>query len=105
MKPGRPLDFISDTFTVRTCASEEKVLLSEISNWDLLNLRVKDILDISSDLQQQYSISPTFLQNALEPYLIQTIGKDSLEKLYEIELPTQYLISATKHYSWPKGAG
>lgn len=106
MKEGRPLSFISDTFKVHLCANpDQEVLFSSLETWDLLNLSVTEILNIPDLLQQQYSISSTFLQSALEPYLVQTCGKDELEKLWNITAPCQYLISSTKHYSWPKGAG
>ncbi|KAH9047668.1 pyridoxal phosphate-dependent transferase [Lactarius hengduanensis] len=41
----------------------------------------------------------------LNDYLIQTTGKDDLEKYFGIEQPPQYLCPKTTHYSWPKGAG
>ncbi|KAI9464909.1 pyridoxal phosphate-dependent transferase [Lactarius psammicola] len=44
------------------------------------------------------------LQAVLNNYLIQTTGKDDLEKYFGIEQPPQYLCPKTTHYSWPKGA-
>ena len=40
----------------------------------------------------------------MSPYLIQTLGKDYLEKYFKIKNPGKFLIGTTKHYSWPKGA-
>lgn len=106
MKEGGPLAFIADTFKIHPCAyPDEEVLFYTLHTWDLLNLQVQDILDIPSRIQKEYGISPTFLQLALEPYLLQTTGKDALQTAYGIVLPPQYLISSTKHYSWPKSAG
>ncbi|CAE6442059.1 unnamed protein product [Rhizoctonia solani] len=41
----------------------------------------------------------------MNKYLIQSIGKDVLEKKFGITKPTRYFVGGTKHYSWPKGAG
>lgn len=106
MKSGRGLEFVASTFRVHTCANpDELALFKDLSVWELLNLRPKEILDIPGRLQDEYGITATFLQNALRPHLVQTISKDILEKEYGVEHPIQYLISSTNHYSWPKGAG
>ena len=106
MKPGNPLSFIEDTFTIRTCSAQnEDVLVKDLSTWELLNLRSSDILDIPGRLQSQYGITPGFLEGALQTFLVQTTGKDALESEFNITQPCQYLVSSTKHYSWPKGAG
>ncbi|KAM3426292.1 hypothetical protein NHJ13734_009542 [Beauveria thailandica] len=60
------------------------------------------VLSIPTLLGEKYSISPGFLQDALKPYLIQTTGKDELERRFNIN-QGKYMICATKHYSWPKG--
>lgn len=106
MKPDGPLNFVADTFKVHPCAEPQKeVIFSELSTWGLLNLRPEEILSIPNRLQEEYGITSAFLQDCLKPYIIQTISKDILEKEYGIEHPIQYLVSSTKHYSWPKGAG
>jgi len=56
-------------------------------------------------LSNDYGIAPQFLQNALNEYTIQTVGKEYLEKRFDIEKPALYFASATMHYSWPKGCG
>lgn len=71
----------------------------------MLNLKVSTILDISDRLYKEYTISSTFLEKVMEKYTIQTIGKDTLEKQWGIDQPTQYMVSQTRHYSWPKGGG
>ncbi|KAF9526517.1 hypothetical protein CPB83DRAFT_837286 [Crepidotus variabilis] len=109
MKEGRSLAsslLRSTCFKIHACAKpDEEVLLSSLETWDFLNLRVKEILDIPAHLPEEYGISSKFLQDALQPYLVQTTGKDALERAWKLELPAQYLINNTKHYSWPKGAG
>uniref|UniRef100_A0A8H7XPX8 L-tyrosine decarboxylase C-terminal domain-containing protein n=1 Tax=Psilocybe cubensis TaxID=181762 RepID=A0A8H7XPX8_PSICU len=81
----------------------DPVLLRDLDTWELLNLQPQEILSIPDRLRTQFGVSPTFLERALHPFSVQSIGKDSFEKKYGIE-PPQYLISSTKHYSWPKAA-
>jgi len=102
--PDGPLRFVSDTFRVRTCQGKLKPF-RDLTTWELLNLRPKTILDIPEQLHDQFGITPTWLQEALDRYNIQTIGKDSLEKHFKMQESPAYLLSATKHYSWPKAGG
>lgn len=50
-----PLNFLDSKFTIETCAGEAK-LFSELSDWELLNLKSGDILDIPDRLYQEYGI-------------------------------------------------
>lgn len=100
----KELSFIVDSFKVETCKGGEPTLFNSLCTWDLLNLKVSTILDISERLQKEYSISSDYLQKVMGNYSIQSTGKDTLERQYEIQ-PMQYMVSATKHYSWPKSAG
>jgi hypothetical protein len=71
----------------------------------LLNLKPTTVLEIPVRLFTEYGISSQFLQDKLYEYTIQTVGKDYLEKKFNITNPTVYYASATMHYSWPKGCG
>ncbi|KAL8393901.1 hypothetical protein RB595_003599 [Gaeumannomyces hyphopodioides] len=98
------LGFLADVqppFTVENCKGETKEFL-KLTKHELLNLTPDTVLGLPTGLADKYSISAAFLQDALKPYLIQTTGKDKLEQLYGIK-PGRFMISATKHYSWPKG--
>ncbi|PGH00702.1 hypothetical protein AJ79_08122 [Helicocarpus griseus UAMH5409] len=97
------LQFVADTFKVQTCVGEEKLFI-DLSTWELLNLRSKTILDLSQSLYDQYGISSTYVEKAVEPYNPQSIGKDDLERHFKLDKPIQYFLSKTRHYSWPKGA-
>lgn len=77
----------------------------QCSIWELLNLKPDTVLDIPSLLYRTYGISQSALAAAMRGYLIQTVGKDYLEKKFNIEKPVQFFVGTTKHYSWPKGAG
>lgn len=99
-----PLSFAGDTFTVKTARNEEK-LFTELSTWELLNLKPDTILDLPVRLNVDYGISSTYIERILDEFGIQSRGKDALEREFGIEKPAQYMISNTRHYSWPKGAG
>jgi len=102
--PDGPLRFLPESFTVRTCQGRRKKF-RELSTWELLNLQPKTILDIPERLQAEFGITPKWLDTALDPYNIQTIGKDVLQRHFEIEQEPQYFVASTKHNSWPKSAG
>ncbi|KAK2767766.1 hypothetical protein FQN54_003925 [Arachnomyces sp. PD_36] len=116
------LKFIADSFKVPNCKGTSK-LFKELSPWELLNLRPETVLGLGDALNKEFGISGEFLQNALENYNIQTIGRHALEEHFEI-LPMKpkgdnrpstdgeptkpygamkYMLSKTRHYSWPKG--
>jgi hypothetical protein len=103
LKPKGLLHFISHSFHIDTCKGEKK-LFTKLDNWELLNLKPTDVLDIPQRLTREYGISPTFMEKVLAEYSIQETGKDVLEREFEMK-PAQYLLSTTRHYSWPKGAG
>lgn len=97
------LSTIEPPFIVETCNAGPKEFL-KLTKEELLNLTPYTVLSIPTLLGEKYSISPGFLQDALRPYLIQTTGKDKLERKFDIYYG-KYMICATKHYSWPKGGG
>ncbi|CUA75304.1 DNA annealing helicase and endonuclease ZRANB3 [Rhizoctonia solani] len=103
MEPGASLDFICDEFMIELCTGETK-LFSQATAWELLNLKPETVFDIPERLQNEYAISSGALSAVLNPYLIQTCGKDVLEKKFDIK-PSKYFVGTTKHGSWPNGAG
>ncbi|KAL0768837.1 hypothetical protein CaCOL14_008145 [Colletotrichum acutatum] len=100
---GEALNFLSEAFKVETCKGETK-LFADLSTWDLLNLKPSDILDLPDRLYQEYGVSNAFLSDVMKKFTIQSTGKDELEREFGLELPGQYMLSNTRHYSWPKGA-
>ncbi|RPB27258.1 PLP-dependent transferase [Terfezia boudieri ATCC MYA-4762] len=90
-----------------TLANGQRKPFAECTVWELLNLKPSTILDIPDRLFKEYGISQSFLQRAMDPFLIQTLGKDVIEKkMFTAEniQAGQILVGATRHYSWPKGA-
>ncbi|KAL2789089.1 pyridoxal-dependent decarboxylase conserved domain protein [Aspergillus keveii] len=96
------LQFARNNFLVKTCAGVEKNF-ADLSTWELLNLRSETVLDLPKLLYAQYGVSPTYIEQALDKYNIQTTGKEKLENAFQITKPCRYLLTNTRHYSWPKG--
>ncbi|KAK6840601.1 pyridoxal-dependent decarboxylase conserved domain protein [Apiospora arundinis] len=101
--PDQKLHFLADNFHVETCKGERK-LFARLSNWELLNLKPSDILDLPDRLYQEYGISNKFISEVMNEFNIQSTGKDELERELGLTKPCQYMLSNTRHYSWPKGA-
>lgn len=51
-RKGGPLEFLSDSFYVENCQGSCK-LFTELSTWELLNLKPSDILDLPDRLYQE----------------------------------------------------
>lgn len=98
------LQNIEPPLEIVLCTGKKKVFL-ECSTWELLNLAPSAVAGLPEQLYNTYGISTSYLQSVMQPWLIQTVGKDFLEKEYKITLPSQIFVGSTKHYSWPKGAG
>ncbi|KAH8205832.1 hypothetical protein TruAng_000108 [Truncatella angustata] len=103
MEEDGPLNFLKNRFYMETCSGEQK-LFFELEDWELLNLKATDILDIPDRLYQEHGISNTYLSEVMKKYTIQSTGKDVLEQKYTRDKPAQYMLATTRHYSWPKGA-
>ncbi|TFK69899.1 PLP-dependent transferase [Pluteus cervinus] len=106
MEDGGPLNYIRDSFKVTTCSGTTK-LLKDFTTWELLNITPDAVLDIPDRLYEQYSMSPGFLQKAMNDYLVQTTPRDDDKFVNKFGRENinhiAYLASATMHYSWPKG--
>lgn len=99
-----PLSNVGKTFMVANAQNKEDLMI-DMSTWDLLNLKVETILDLPDRLNRDYGISSKYLEKVMDEYGIQSLGKEVIEKHFGIENPAQYMLSSTRHYSWPKGAG
>ncbi|KAH9024923.1 hypothetical protein EDB85DRAFT_2179872 [Lactarius pseudohatsudake] len=97
------LAHVAAHFRVRLCTGKEKVF-AECDAWELLNLAPDEVVSLTTRISETFGLSTPALQVVLNDYLIQTTGKDDLEKYFGIEQPPQYLCPKTTHYSWPKGA-
>jgi hypothetical protein len=69
--PLRFLQTEEKVFEIELCTGIEKAFL-KCSDWELLNLKVSTVLGIPDQLYSQYGISQTYLQNALNDYLVQS---------------------------------
>ncbi|KAA8895556.1 pyridoxal phosphate-dependent transferase [Sphaerosporella brunnea] len=100
MGEGEGLEFLKNDFRISTCQGEEKLFL-DLTAWEILNLKIDDILEIPDRLYKEYGISPGYLQGIMEKHGVQTVGKEKLEKDHSVN-PMKVIVSATNHYSWPK---
>jgi hypothetical protein len=78
------LGTVEPVFKVETSQGHKKKFL-DLSTWELLNLKPSTVLEIPTRLNDEYSISPPFLQDALKDYLIQSKSKQVLEEKYGIQ--------------------
>jgi hypothetical protein len=97
------LAHVAENLRIRLCTGKEKVF-ADCDTWDLLNLVPDEAVSLTTRICDTFGYSMPALQAVLNKYLIQTTGKDDLQKYFGIEQP-QYLCPKTTHYSWPKGAG
>ncbi|KAG8935973.1 hypothetical protein FRC03_008424, partial [Tulasnella sp. 419] len=91
MKSGEAFDFLAPTLEVPLCTGEKK-LFNDLELWELLNLQPSTVLDLPTRLTNEYGITADYIANALTPFLIQSIGKDALEKRFGIDKPSQYFV-------------
>lgn len=99
------LRFIADKFYAPSSHPAPRRLFKDLNTWELLNIRPDVILDLPKELEKQFGITSHFLESALNEFNIQTVGREYLERRFNIEEPAKYYVSKTRHYSWPKGAG
>ena len=104
MKGDNKLNFAASKFYIENCQGEQK-LFSELTTWELLNLKPKVILDIPDRLYEELGISNDFLSDVMKEFTIQSTGKDVLENEFEFKEPCQYMLATSRHYSWPKAGG
>lgn len=99
------LQYIANDFKVTPCGKgQQEKLFKDLDTWELLNLRPETVLEMPTTLSNKYGITSQFLQNAVNEYNIQTVGRKVLEEHFKIDKEMQYFVSETRHYSWPKGA-
>lgn len=104
MDDENPLEFVRSKFYIETCQGVQK-LMWDLTTWELLNLKPNVVLDIPDRLYKEFGISNDFLSEVMNEFTIQSTGKDALEKGFGIEKPCQYMLSTSRHYSWPKSGG
>ncbi|KAK7013211.1 pyridoxal phosphate-dependent transferase [Favolaschia claudopus] len=102
IQPDQELSFIASTFIIELADGTRK-LLRDCTAWELLNLSLLTVATIPLCLYEQYGISSDALSAALQPFSIQTIGMEELNRRFDISQPAQYMVSVSNHYSWPKG--
>lgn len=80
--------------------------LVSLDSWTILNLPIDEVLAIPNNISKQFHIDTKTFGLLVTNYTVQNIGyHDMLSKyLPDIKNTPVSLCSATRHYSWPKGA-
>lgn len=80
--------------------------LVNLDSWTILNLPIDEILAIPNNIATQYNIDITAVSNTIANYTVQSLGYHDLLTKYvpDITQTPVSMCSATRHYSWPKGA-
>jgi len=89
-----------------TLLNGDKAGLLTLDDWTILNLPIDEVLSIPEKISKQYNLDYTAVGNAIAKYNVQNIGYHDMLSTYIpsiIHTPVSFC-SATRHYSWPKGA-
>jgi glutamate/tyrosine decarboxylase-like PLP-dependent enzyme len=80
--------------------------LIELDTWSLLNLKADDILALPTRLMEQYQIARETIVTALSTYSLQNLGMAEFSRRFmaDIKGTPVFLVTGTKHYSFPKAA-
>lgn len=80
--------------------------LLSLDSWTILNLPIDEVLAMANNIATQYSIDITTVSNLIANYTVQNIGYHEILTKYlpDIKGTPVSICTATKHYSWPKGA-
>jgi glutamate/tyrosine decarboxylase-like PLP-dependent enzyme len=89
-----------------TLLDGKSVSLLSLDDWTIVNLPIDEILNIPNKIAAQYKIDIGIVSETIDNYSVQNLGyHDILSKyLAGITHTPVSLCSATRHYSWPKGA-
>lgn len=93
-----------------TLLNGTKASLLSLTDWVILNLPIDEVLAMFNTICKQYGFTSTDDQakvsNAIAKYTVQNIGYHQILSKYVPnmkQIPVSFC-SATRHYSWPKGA-
>lgn len=83
----------------------EVASLVELDAWQLLNLRVDDVVALTARIESEFDISADELNAVLANYSLQNLGFIEFYRRFLPQTPAPVVMSpSTNHYSWPKGA-
>jgi glutamate/tyrosine decarboxylase-like PLP-dependent enzyme len=89
-----------------TLLNGTKASLLALDDWTLVNLPIEEILAIPNNISTRYKMDINSVSDAIADYTVQNIGYHEILSKYlpQISQTPVSLCSATRHYSWPKGA-
>lgn len=87
------------------CPDGGSGVLVAMELWQLLNVKVDDVLALPARLQNDCDISAEVLTTALDEYSVQNLGLAEFSQRFLPGLqPAVCMVPGTKHYSCPKAA-
>lgn len=92
--------------SVKTCEGTRSLLL-DLTNWQLLNLPVDEVLGLVERIEHSTSVKAKDLRSAIDKYSVQNIGLVEVYRRYidhDFEALPIVCVPSTAHYSWPKTA-
>lgn len=80
--------------------------LLSLDSWTILNLPIDEVLAMADNIATKYSIDIKDVSALIANYTVQSIGYHEILTKYlpDIKGTPVSICTATKHYSWPKGA-
>lgn len=80
--------------------------LATLDDWTVLNLPIDEVLAMPNNICKQYNLKAEDVGNAIANYTVQNMGYHEILTQYlpSITQTPVSMCSATRHYSWPKGA-
>ncbi|NEO11997.1 MULTISPECIES: pyridoxal-dependent decarboxylase [unclassified Moorena] len=97
---------LADKFKVNLPSGKSKKI-HKLDTWDLLNLSVDEVLNLSNRLIEEYNVDPVAFNDALSPYSLQNMGFLDFAQKFLVGTGVGdpvVIVPASKHYSLPKGA-
>ena len=82
---------------------EKHVKLVDADNWNLLNMELDDVCNITTTVAEQSRLSLKAVTAILDDYSQVSLGLSDFLKLNRVNSPV-IISPATNHYSWPKAA-
>ncbi|KAL4238903.1 hypothetical protein ACF0H5_003610 [Mactra antiquata] len=91
-------------FTVYVPRIQKEMKLVDLSNWDLLNLDIDEIVAIPDKVMKIAGISADTYSKIVDENNLASLGWYDFMKMYGLENTPVILAPKSMHYSWPKAA-
>ena len=81
--------------------------LADADTWTLMNLTTDDVLALPDRFVEEFGVDRDAVTSAIVAHSLQQVGIENFASKYlsDLEQWPVFLVTGTKHYSWPKAAG